>query len=282
MMLAGGGGPSVRRLRAFGRTVELDLEDPAVLELISQRLPAFPPAPPGAKPHVRYVVSGRGESLRLAINGRRRSAERDRLGTANRIVSHLQLDLARHARGLAFVHAGVVRVGGVGILIPGRSFSGKSTLVQAFCAAGAAYASDEFAVIDGRGRVRPFARPLALRRSGGWVERIDPGMLPGGVVRRACRVAMVLLPRYRPGAAWRPSELSPARCLLELLRHALAVRARPDVVVTNLRFVAGTAWTLAGFRGDAGSLVAEIGALLRRASRLRSSRRPSADQILQG
>lgn len=253
-----------RRFSVCGRCVEVVSDDDGLLPLLQQRLPALVPGRPGARVDTRYLVSRSGEGLRLAVNGRRRGSPRDRLGTVNRIVSHLQLDLARHARGFVFVHAGVVRIGGVAVVVPGRSFSGKSTLVEAFCAAGATYASDEFAVLDARGRVHPFARPLALRRAGGGVERIDPGRLAGGVVRRPCRVGLVLLPRYRPGAHWSPRQLSRARALLELLRHAVAGRERPEATMAALRRVVESATVLAGERGDAREVVESVRALLRR------------------
>ena len=43
------------------------------------------------------------------------------------------------------------------------SHVGKSTLVTALLRAGATYYSDEYAVIDGRGQVYPYARRLSLR-----------------------------------------------------------------------------------------------------------------------
>ena len=59
---------------------------------------------------------------------------------------------------------------GRAILVPGHSFQGKSTLVQAFVAAGALYFSDELALIDGAGQVHPYPRPMMLRDGTG-VER---------------------------------------------------------------------------------------------------------------
>src|SRR5215471_10513639 len=44
--------------------------------------------------------------------------------------SHLQLTVAEYAPRRVFVHAGVVGWNGQAILIPGSSFSGKSTLVS--------------------------------------------------------------------------------------------------------------------------------------------------------
>jgi hypothetical protein len=81
--------------------------------------------------------------------------------------------LAEHSPRL-FVHAGVVEWLGKLLVFPARSFSGKSTLINALCAAGARYYSDEFAVMDpGSGLIAAFPRRLSLRPSG----RIEPQVL---------------------------------------------------------------------------------------------------------
>src|SRR5262249_11186160 len=80
--------------------------------------------------------------------------------------SDLHLFVSEMARRRVFVHAGVVAWRGNAIMIPGRSFSGKSTLVAELVKAGATYYSDEYAVLDPTGRVHPFARPLAMRVPG--------------------------------------------------------------------------------------------------------------------
>jgi len=61
----------------------------------------------------------------------------------------------------------VVAWRGRAILLPGRSYVGKSTLVMELVRAGAVYYSDEYAVLDARGRVHPFAQPVALREPDG-------------------------------------------------------------------------------------------------------------------
>jgi hypothetical protein len=67
-----------------------------------------------------------------------------------------------------FVHAGVVSIGGAGVLIPGASGAGKSTLVAALCLEGFSYLSDELAVIDVKSlTVLPFLKSICLK-SGGW------------------------------------------------------------------------------------------------------------------
>ena len=56
--------------------------------------------------------------------------------------------VARHSHQMLFVHAGVVGWRGLAIVLPGRSRTGKSTLVAELVLRGAVYYSDEFAVLD--------------------------------------------------------------------------------------------------------------------------------------
>ena len=106
------------------------------------------------------------------------------------------MHLAERARNRIFIHAGVVGWQGRAIVIPGRSFSGKSTLVAALLQAGATYYSDEFAVLDGRGYVHPFL----ARRSFPFADKRPPS-------RRAAaprRTWGASPERRRSPSAWSP------------------------------------------------------------------------------
>lgn len=85
--------------------------------------------------------------------------------------SQLHLRVATLARTRLFVHAGVVGCEGGAMVIPGRSHTGKSSLVAALLAHGAAYYSDEYAVLDDAGRVHPFPRTLHIRERSGQTRR---------------------------------------------------------------------------------------------------------------
>src|SRR5215211_2276681 len=64
--------------------------------------------------------------------------------------------IAQHAPAHIFVHAGVVAHRGHAVLIPGMTFSGKTTLVAELVRAGATYYSDEYAALDEDGLVHPY------------------------------------------------------------------------------------------------------------------------------
>jgi hypothetical protein len=172
----------------------------------------------------------------------------------------LHLYVAERARKRVFVHAGVVGWHGRAILVPGRSLSGKSTLVAALVQAGAAYYSDEFALLDRRGRVHPYPIPLALRVDGADrppVKRTVE-MLSGTAGVRPLPVGLVVLTRYEAGARWRPRPLSPGRALLELLDHALAARYAPERVMEALAPVVTGATILKGRRGEASTVAPAV------------------------
>src|SRR5262249_31989758 len=75
----------------------------------------------------------------------------------------VHLTIGEHAWSGIFVRGGFVGWPGRAPLIPGRTHTGKSTLVAALVRAGATYFSDEYAVLDPRGLVHAHLRPLSLR-----------------------------------------------------------------------------------------------------------------------
>ena len=155
------------------------------------------------------------------------------------------------------MHAGVVGWGGRAIVIPGRSRSGKTTLVAELVKAGALYLSDEFAVLDGRGRVHPFAKPLSIRGA----SRVRParaGAARGGARRRLCDrplpVGLVVLAEHRPGATWRPERLTAGQAVIEMLAHTVPARLRPEASLASLERAVARATVLKGARGEAREL----------------------------
>ncbi len=128
--------------------------------------------PPGStssnarRPAAIYTVLDSGKrSFRYEITRDDESVVRSsRLATVyDAFESNLRLLVAEFAPRRVFIHAGVVARNGAAIILPGKSFSGKTTLVKELIRAGAVYYSDEYAVLDSWGRVHPFLRPLEVR-----------------------------------------------------------------------------------------------------------------------
>lgn len=166
--------------------------------------------------------------------------------------SDLQLHVAERATRRVFVHAGVVGWRGRAILLPGASMSGKSTLVAELVRAGATYYSDEYAVLDARGRVHPYARRLSLRADGtSERRRCSAAALGGRTGRRPLPVGLVAVSRYRPRARWRPRRLSASAGALEIVAHTVAVRRDPRRALAAIQQVVRRAPILRGVRGEA-------------------------------
>jgi len=222
-------------LRAYGRTVEL-AGSKAVLELARERLP------PSYRP-----ASGRAE--------RQWSVESE--DGLEAVLSSLELWVAEHARRAVFVHAGCVVAGGLAILIPGYSHSGKTSLTAALVRAGALYYSDEFAVIDRHGLVRPYARPLSTRTGSGAAprgtaatKRVPVTELGGRIGRGPAQVGLITLLRYDQ-AGWDVTPASRADAGMYLLQNAVAAQSRPRACLNAIQEATTNVIALSGTRGEA-------------------------------
>ena len=172
--------------------------------------------------------------------------------TLESLASDLRLLVAATAKTGVFVHAGVVGWKGRAILIPGRSWSGKSTLTEALVRAGATYYSDEYAILDARGRVHPFATPLSIRPEGpGRARKTPVGEIGGTAGRRALPVGLVISTRYDPQARWRPKTLTAGETALVLLDNTVAARRLGGTTFGVFKRLTSTAIGLRGPRGDA-------------------------------
>jgi len=166
--------------------------------------------------------------------------------------SDLRLFVAELAKHRVFVHAGVVGWKGKAIVIPGRSYSGKSTLVAELVRAGATYYSDEYAVLDSRGRVHPFSKPLELRDEGEFRQtKITAAELGGQSGTKPLPVGLVLMTQFKNGARWRPRKLTAGKGVLEMLFNTVSARRSHARALATLQRVAAQADVLKGVRGDA-------------------------------
>jgi hypothetical protein len=171
----------------------------------------------------------------------------------------IRMKVAEMAPGRIFVHAGVVALDGKAILIPGRSFSGKTTLVTELVKAGAVYYSDEYAVLDPKGRVHPFPSPLSVREPGKYVGRtLGVESLGGATGVNPIPVGMVVVSTYKEGATWRPRNLSAAEGALELLANTVPARTRPEASLEAIKGAVRGARILKGSRGDANAVAADL------------------------
>jgi hypothetical protein len=251
-------------LKSYGLRIGIRSNDRAALDRVVELLPGkWEPADLPIVDRVYSILNG-GEGPRANVRrfnlvyGDHIQLARslDRKSVLDTFESDLRIFVAEFAKRHVFVHAGVVGWKGRAIVIPGRSYSGKSTLVAELVRAGASYYSDEYAVFDARGRVHPFSKPLELREEGDYrqskVELKDLGGHPG---TKPLKVGLVLMTQYRNGALWRPRKLTAGKAVLEMLFNTVSARRNPERALSTLERVTATADVWKGVRGQATEVV---------------------------
>jgi hypothetical protein len=145
---------------------------------------------------------------------------------------------------------------GKAIVIPGKTFTGKSTRVAEFLRAGAMYYSDEYAVFDSRGRVHPYARPLAIRaKPFDKPAKLALESLGAPIGSRPVEVGLILVTEYKEGARWRPQKISAGQGALALLANAVAARREPEKILATLQQVVAHAIILKSPRAEAKAVI---------------------------
>jgi hypothetical protein len=170
------------------------------------------------------------------------------------LASEVQLATAVHARDAVFVHAGVVAWRGVGIVVPGRTMTGKSTLVRALVDRGATYYSDEYAVLDAAGRVHPHTTPISIRRRGGRSMLLSPDRAGTDPVP----VGLVISTRFEPSARWAPRVSVGAAAAMPLVDNTVVARLEPARMLDAVAAVARVARCLTGPRPEASAIADDL------------------------
>ena len=257
----------------FGVRIGVRANDPDLLERLRGLLPVHAtPYSGGVVDHYFSAVLGGSEAgsrIRkfhllygnhaLLTRGREIEAIIDSFEPMFRLV------VAALAPRRIFVHAGVVGWKGRAILFPGKTLSGKTTLVAELVRAGANYLSDEYAVLDMAGRVHPFRKPLSVRASPTARQVETPVEALGGKsVRHSLPVGLVVMGAYRDGARWRPRILTPGQGALAMLPHTITAEQAPERAMASVREVVMRAPVVKSNRGEAVDVTPLILRLLER------------------
>jgi hypothetical protein len=171
--------------------------------------------------------------------------------------------IATYTRDFLFVHAGVAVWNGRAIVIPGRSYAGKSTLTRALLESGAVYYSDDYAIIDDRGLVHPFPRHLRLRDPATHPQtRVDPHDHHWPIGDKPVPIGLIAALRYDREAGWTAKESSKGAGVLALLSNTVAARERPIDALGMMAKAVEHAVILEGTRGEAEEAASQLLTLL--------------------
>ena len=164
--------------------------------------------------------------------------------------------VSQRSRQMLFVHAGVVGWRGLAIVIPGRSHSGKSTLVAELVRRGAVYYSDEFAVLDETGRVHPYKRSPVLRDQARKPQ--DLRLLRESEPTEPLPIGLIVAGHYQPGVTWRPAIVRGAQAVLPLIDGTVLARQESARILRIAARVAPSVVTLRGLRPEATDVAAQL------------------------
>lgn len=156
-----------------------------------------------------------------------------------------------------YLHAGAVVWDGVGILIPGTSFAGKTTLVKEFIKAGADYYSDDCIILDDQNNMLPFPRALSIRTENGRIfkEASSFGAKNGN---RRVSVNLILFSEYRANAVWQGQPVSSGESVLKLMDNFYfrpSVGNAPSEVLKTLAKLTSQTALYGGERGEASQVI---------------------------
>lgn len=228
--------------------------------------PGWQPCPPSAVEHRFVLIAHDSGTYELAANEYVLARGLELELALTMLDAQLRQHLGVESPNGVFIHAGAVAHNDRAIVMPGQSFSGKTTLVAALVHAGATYYSDEFAVVDECGLVHPYAKPLSLRTDG--VEQTDHTIESLGWTAGSepLTLGAIVVTRYRADAGWDPRVLSSGEGAMALLSNAVPARTRPAEVMRAVSRAAKSAIAIESERGEAGEIAPLLLAALERLS----------------
>jgi hypothetical protein len=237
---------------AFGVRIGVTTDPAALLDRVVALLPPGSRACPTTAVEISFgILADEDGSYRFTREGSPVMVGVDLDFALLLLDNQIRISVGLHAPNRIFVHAGVVAHRGRAIVLPGLSFAGKTTLVVALIGAGATYYSDEFAVLDEQGRVHPYAKSLSIRQRERAQSDHDVESFGGSAGAEPLRIGAVVFTKYRAGAEWEPTRLSPARGALAMLEHTLPVLQRSEESIRAIRRAIDGAVFLEGDRGEA-------------------------------
>jgi hypothetical protein len=260
--------PGVRRARrlifsSFG--VPISVTYPRDMEASIQRiLPSSRHRASATAAPRRFRLERRGKSLSAFADDDDPLIEGEDAGLVLDVLdSFIREHISAEAPEHVFIHAGAVAVDGIALVLPAASLAGKSTLVAALVRAGAAYLSDEYAVLDRDGRVIAYPRPISIRVPGtSSSNEVDAASLGEVASGDPLPVGIVALTEHIPGATWDPERLTTGVGALRVFANAVTASSRPEQSLSAIRKAVEGAVILEGPRGEAEelapALIAEV------------------------
>ena len=239
-------------IQAYGCSIRIETGCPELYDALDRYiLPLLPRnGAPSSTENVVVRIDWIADSYRVTVDNIETASICDQREVILSVLEALDETIVYRLQTLKAVHAGAVVFADRAILIPGRTHAGKSSMVAELLRRGGKLLSDEYALIDGKGRAHSYPRPLLLRDSHLRQSPALPSDFGSEFASEPVRVGWILALEYRPGSNWEVRSVPQSEALMILLKntpHSMA--GSPEMVDSFLHAVAG-AQCFGGYRGD--------------------------------
>lgn len=245
--------------QVWGLSVVLAADQPETFtRMLDLALPDWTPEVAGVNPDVQFEIRYEGQAYGLCQAGQliQKSAESEELVQVLRGLLHLEI--STHSPKGVFIHAGLVSLHGAGLIVPGRTGSGKSVLVNALVAEGARFYSDEYAVLDGQGLAHSYPSPAIHRLQPAGI-RLVPAMEMGWQpALPPVKLAWAVLTEYAPDMNWHPQLLGRGEGTLALFENTVCARTASARALNWLERATPSTTFWRGPRGEASDCASQI------------------------
>lgn len=256
----------VLKFEAFGVNIEIICNDSNLIKKIREVLPKVIPdklifKTDSDPEHIfKLHKIDNTDKFSISKNGEQLFTYRDETRLIEYLSSQIRITVAEFAKDKVFLHAGAVSWNGYGIIIPGKSYSGKTTLVSELIRKGAEYYSDEYAVLDGDGLLHPYAKMLSMRGIINDFDQLDtePAHFGATIGKKPIPVKLVLLTAFEKNAVWEPEILKPGEAVMEILKDTIPIRYNPEFVLNVLKNIVKNAIITSSKRGEAVLVIPQI------------------------
>lgn len=239
---------SSRSVAFAGRAIEVafcDAGSRRVVDMLYRHLPATAEAPA----HVVFEIERSEDGYALRISGEQLYRGLTEAELAKCVMEHSVFHLADRCTSGVLLHAAAVAWEGRGIVAPGATGAGKSTLAAWLAGSGFDVLTDELAYVPlGSQRVGGFARPVSLRHPAVEMLAARPGLrriakwgtaafdgvlvpieaLCGRPPPAEVPLSLLAIPRHEAQAALSVRPLSRAEAEMRLMGCNLNARNFPD------------------------------------------------------
>jgi hypothetical protein len=249
----------------FGIKIGIRMDTPEFFENLRKILPPGSREIPFEETDKTFsIVAAAGTNLRgfyIETDGQTKLAQKFEVFEASSLTAiqnKIQLTLALTAPPkMYFFHAGAVSFENIGIIITGKSFTGKTTLVKEFIKNGAKYYSDDCAVLDSEGYLHPYPNPLAVREADGR-NFLSAEFFGAETGIEPVRLEYILITEYQKNAVWNPQAVKPGEGGFKLLEHffyRMSVRRKPTETLEFLAKLTQQAKVFKSPRNEAKAVV---------------------------